>query len=130
MVKPEDCVLVRLFGDSVTDCSIVADALARCEVAHLFDLDGRAVWVRDGEFVQVNGLVLRELAGKFVVTKSLVMRDGRPEVEFVPVVLDERMVRAILLGNDPNPRTGGELRGGSFVCRLPKVSAAAIGLAA
>jgi hypothetical protein len=124
------CVLVQLCGDSVTDCGTVADALVRCEVAHLFNKDGIPTWVRDGEFVQISGQVLRELASKYVVTRNLVMRDGRPEVEFVPVVLDERMVRTILLGIDANPRTGGELRGGSFVSRLPKVSAAAIGLAA
>jgi hypothetical protein len=71
---------------------------------------------------------------QFVVTSRPVNRGTADqenwEVEYLPVVLDERRVRAILLGNDPNPRNGDGLRGGSLASRLPKVSAAAIGLAA
>ena len=62
--------------------------------------------------------------------RRLLIRDGRPEAVFAPVALDERMVRTILTGNDPHPRTGGDLKGGSLASRLPKVSAASLGLAA
>jgi hypothetical protein len=70
-----------------------------------------AGWVRGGELVGVSGPVLRELVSKYLVTRRPVNRGTAEQqswdVEYLPVALDERMVRAILLGNDPHPRTVG-----------------------
>jgi hypothetical protein len=88
------------------------------------------MWLRDGELVPVNNVVLRELVSKYVFVKSLVVHNGKYEVACVPVTLDDQMIRAILTGHDPHPRTGGDIKGGPLAGRLPKVSAASIGLAA
>jgi hypothetical protein len=88
------------------------------------------LWITDGELVGVFGAVLGELASKYVFTNNPVVRDGKYGVVRAPVALTEQMARAILTGIDANTRTGGELKGGSLAARLPKVSAASIGLAA
>lgn len=111
-------VLVQLSGDRVADASTVADALARSE-ADLFVEDDRVLWLTAADgLVLVTENVLKEIISKFVAIKKLGGIAEKPEVEYVPVDLDEQMVRTILLGQDP--RTGVPLKGGSLASRLPK----------
>ena len=110
--------LVRLSGDRVADASTVADALARSE-ADLFVEDDRVLWLTAADgLVVVTENVLKEIISKFVAIKKLGGIAEKPEVEYVPVNLDEQMVRTILLGQDPY--TGVPLKGGSLASRLPK----------
>lgn len=111
-------VLVQLSGDRVADASTVADALARSE-ADLFVEDDRVLWLTAADgLVLVTENVLKEIISKFVAIKKLGGIAEKPEVEYVPVDLDEQMVRTILLGQDP--RTGVPLKGGGLASRLPK----------
>jgi hypothetical protein len=86
-------VLVQLSGDRVADASTVADALARSE-ADLFVEDDRVLWLTAADgLVLVTEDVLKEIISKFVAIKKLGGIAEKPEVEYVPVDLDEQMVR-------------------------------------
>ena len=61
---------------------------------------------------------------------TVVEYNGRFEVVYAPVLIDEPMLRAVITGHDAHPRTGGDIKGGRLDARLPKVSASALGLAA
>jgi hypothetical protein len=119
MTHASDVVFVQLTGTSLTDSGMIADALARSG-ADLFNIEGRATWVRDGVLVGVNRDVLPDLVAKYVFTKTLVMRGSKPEVTRVPVMVDEQQVRAILTGTDSTTRGGGTVAGGSLASRLPR----------
>ena len=92
--------------------------LATSATVDLFNVDGSLVLLDAGTFVSVGGKVLLEIIRKHIAIKRLVNRDGRWEVEFAPVTIDERLLRIILTGKDM--RTGDELKGGPLASRVPK----------
>jgi hypothetical protein len=120
-------VVIQLTGEPVPDAAAITDALSRCG-AELFNLEGSPVWIFEGRMLRVNDVVLRDLVPLYVFTKTPVVRGGKLEVVYVPVEIDDRVIRTILTGRDRHPRSGGEIK--DLASRLPKVSAASIGMAA
>jgi hypothetical protein len=59
--------------DADFNASQIADGLARSDAA-LFELDGRVVWIYEGQIVPVTGAVLSELVDRYLAVPVLVNR--------------------------------------------------------
>jgi hypothetical protein len=120
---PDGRVLVQLCNDPMVDARTLADAIVESN-ADLFNRDGTLVQLRDGTLVHVNRDILLEVLNKHVAVKRVVKNgDGRVEVAYGPVALEEMTLRALLLGRLP-PKGGNmprELPGGGLVDRVPRV---------
>ena len=116
-------LLVQLNGDPMVDARTLADALVESN-ADLFNRDGTLVLLRDGALVPGGRDILLEVLDRHVAVKRVVKNgDGRVEVAYGPVDLDEMTMRALLIGRLP-PAGGNmprELPGGSLVSRMPRV---------
>jgi hypothetical protein len=106
----------------MVDARALADALVEAN-PDLFNHDGTLVLLRDGAFVVCNRDIFREVLNTYVAVKRVVKNgDGRVEVAYGPVDLEEMTLRALLLGRLP-PKGGNmprELPGGPLVDRVPK----------
>jgi hypothetical protein len=119
MTQVPNIVFVNLTGNPLSDAPVIADALAR-SAAPLFNVNGGLYTVADGALVGVGGAVLRDIAVRYLATKTAVCRNGKWEVEHGPVELDGRLQRCLINGIDP--RSGEEIRGGRLLSRLPAIS--------
>jgi hypothetical protein len=97
--------------DPVEDLNILADCIAASD-ADLFEQNGAVVLLDRGVPVRVNPATLRETIMKHVVTKGLVSRADKWQVEYSPCQPDEMTLRALL--------TAKTLEEGGLVQRLPK----------
>jgi hypothetical protein len=116
---PDGRILVQLNGDPLADAGVLADALAESD-ADLFIADDRLVVLNDGVLVPVVDTNLSEMLNKHLATKRLVMNgNSKWTVTYVPVTIDQRMIRILLTGTDP--RTREKIKGGGLADRVPKV---------
>ena len=119
---PDGRVLVQLCNDPMVDARTLADAIVESN-ADLFNRDGTLVLLRDGAFVVCNRDILLEVLNRHVCVKRVVKNgDGRVEVAYGPVDLEQMTMKALLLGRLP-PKGGNmprELPGGPLVDRVPK----------
>jgi hypothetical protein len=120
---PDGRVLVQLCNEPIADARTLADALVEAD-ADLFNHDGGLVLLRDGALVACRRDILLEVLDKYVCVKRVVTNgDGRVEVAYGPVALDDMTMKALLLGRLP-PKGGNmprELPGGSLADRVPRV---------
>jgi hypothetical protein len=119
---PDGRQLVQLTGDPMVDARTLNDAIIESN-ADLFNRDGTLVLLRDGAFVVCNRDILLEVLNRHVCVKRVVKNgDGRVEVAYGPVDLEEMTMKALLLGRLP-PKGGNmprELPGGPLADRVPK----------
>jgi hypothetical protein len=119
---PDGRQLVQLCKDPIADARTLADAILESD-ADVFNHDGSLVLLRDGTFVVCNRDILLEVLDKHVAVKRAVKNgDGRVEVAYRPVALEDMTMRALLLGRLP-PKGGNlprEVPGGSLAERVPK----------
>ena len=120
---PDGRVLVQLCNEPMADAHTLADALVESN-ADLFNRDGTLVLLRDGTLVPGGRDILLEVLDRHVAVKRVVKNgDGRVEVAYGPVDLDEMTMRALLIGR--LPPAGGNmprvLPGGGLADRVPKV---------
>lgn len=86
----------------------LADALA--DTAELFNLAGRTVLWRDGQFIPVDGTVLAELMQRYVCMPWV----ADEKLEYVPIPTTGLIIRTLL--NDQ-----GTAREGALLPRLPRI---------
>jgi hypothetical protein len=92
---------------------VLQDAiLGSLDILDLFDDSGRVVLVANGELQAVNSEHLRMIIEELFVTKHVVRKGLRHEVEYQPVRPNEMAVRALLRAE---PRDGG------LIGRLPRL---------
>jgi hypothetical protein len=115
MFRATDTTLAAVAHDPYVDVTtnVIADALA--EYADLFDQGGSLVWLANGKLVRVTPPVLAEIIPKHLATKKLVNRgtddDPNWEVEHIPLVLDQRNLRAFFTSDK---------RQGSLIARVSR----------
>ena len=119
---PDGRVLVQLCNDPMADARTLIDAIIESN-ADLFNHDGTLVLLRDGTLVPGGRDILVETLNKHICVKRVVKNgDGRVEVAYGPVDLEQMTMKALLLGRLP-PKGGNmprELPGGPLVDRVPK----------
>ena len=120
---PDGRVLVQLCNDPMVDARTLADAIVESN-ADLFNHNGTLALLRDGAFVVCGRDLLRDVLDTHICVKRVVTNgDGRVEVAYGPVALEEMTLRALVLGRLP-PKGGNmprELPGGALIGRLLKV---------
>jgi len=100
------------FVDPDTDIQHLADTIAAAAEGKLILKDGRLLWLREGQLVEVSMDVLDEFVRANVVSQRLVDRGGDAGwgLEFTPLQLDRSTLRTLL--------SPGTLKGGSLIPRI------------
>jgi hypothetical protein len=99
------------FVDPAADAQNLADTVAAAAEGKLILKDGRLLWVKEGQLLDVSLDVLNEFVSTHVVTQRLVKRgDAGWALEFTPLQLNRNTLRTLL--------SPGTLRDGSLIPRI------------
>jgi hypothetical protein len=99
------------FVDANADAQNLADTVAAAAEGKLILKDGRLLWLKQGQLLDVSLDVLNEFISTHVVTQRLVDRgDAGWALEFTPLQLNRNTLRTLL--------SPGTLRDGSLIPRI------------
>jgi hypothetical protein len=104
--RGSDSTLAEIARDPYVNVEInsLSDALAEVAGLHIRAGDGALVWLSAGELVPVNLSTLPQIVTRHAATERLVNNGKGWVVEYVPLVVDERTLRYLLM---PDRRAGG-----------------------
>ena len=104
--RGSDSTLAEIARDPYVDIATntLSDALSEVANLHIRDGDGALVWLNAGNLIPVNLSTLPQIVSRFAATERLVNNGRGWVVEHVPLEVDEKTLRCLLM---PDRRAGG-----------------------